>query len=96
MREGVISYVGLTGAAYEPAWSRQKNVYFSAVGRSFFEKCFPRNSVHVGFSSHAVLHLSKRSVNTFANITLKQFVFYLLSCRFNLFARHLYQSWSFS
>ena len=40
---------GLTGAEYESDWSHQERVYFSAVGRSFFEQCFPRNSVHVGF-----------------------------------------------
>ena len=51
---------GLTGAEYESDCSHQEGVYFSAVGRSFFEQCFPRNSVYVGFSSHAMVYLSTR------------------------------------
>ena len=51
---------GLTGAEYESAWSGQDGVYFSAVGRSFYDQCFPRNFVHVGFSSYAVMYLSTR------------------------------------
>ena len=53
-------FAGLTGAEYESAWSSQDGVYFSAVGRSFYEQCFPRNSVQVGFSSYAVMYLSTR------------------------------------
>ena len=42
------------------AWTQQKGVYFAAAGRSFYEQCFPNNSVHIGLSSHAVHFLSKR------------------------------------
>ena len=51
---------GLTGADYDLSWSLQEGVYFSATGRSFYEQCFPSDSVHVGFSSHAVMYLSTR------------------------------------
>ena len=50
----------------EEAWSRQKNIYFSASGRSFHEHCFPRNSVHIGISANAVHYLSKRYVDFWA------------------------------
>ena len=53
-------FSGLTRTEYDSAWSSQKDVYFSAVGRSFYEQCLPRNSVHVGYSSHAVMYLSTR------------------------------------
>ena len=56
----LICIAGLTGADYESDWAHQKDVYFSAVGRSFYEQCFPRNSVHVGFSSHSLVYLSTR------------------------------------
>ena len=55
-------FAGLTGAECEPAWSEQDGVYFSAVGRSFYEQCFPRNSVHVGFSSYSMVYISTRFV----------------------------------
>ena len=56
-------FLCLTGDAYESAWSLQEGVYFSATGCSFYEQCFPNNSVHVSFSSHGVMHLSTRYVS---------------------------------
>ena len=61
-------FAGLTGTEFDSHWFNQDGVYFSAVGRSFYEQCFPRNSVHVGFSSYAVSYLSIRFVHSLINI----------------------------
>ena len=71
-------FVALTGIAYESAWSQQEGVYFSAVGRSFYEQCFPRDSVHLGFCSHAAIYLSKRFVNNVSTHRLCD-LFYLFA-----------------
>ena len=53
-------FAGLMGTGYDSSWSEQEGLYFSAVGRSFYEQCFPRNSIHIGFSSYAAHYLSTR------------------------------------
>lgn len=41
------------------SYKRLKNVYFSAIGTSFYNQLFPSNSIHLGYSVTSFHHLSK-------------------------------------
>ena len=38
---------------------KKQNVFISAVGRSFHERCFPSGTIHLVISANALHHLSK-------------------------------------
>ncbi|CAG9333804.1 unnamed protein product [Blepharisma stoltei] len=44
---------------FEESYIKVPNVYFSAIGRSFYDQVLPNNSVHLGFSSAALHWLSR-------------------------------------
>ncbi|CAG9327416.1 unnamed protein product [Blepharisma stoltei] len=44
---------------FEDSYIKLPNVYFSAIGRSFYDQILPNNSVHIGLSSAALHWLSQ-------------------------------------
>ena len=44
----------------DPILLKKRNIFISAVGRSFHERCFPSDTIHLAISANSLHHLSER------------------------------------